>query len=1091
MSFSSRFLRFIFVLIFAAGSLSVTVYSQSEKPKAKPANPKPKPTASKPKTADPKPKAAAQKPKNTSAKAASTGSDPKKKTPKPKPKAPAKTTAEKKPKPVEQAPVLDEKAEWDKAVAIAEISGRITALRAFLATFPNSEKRAEAGALLAAASAELGNASLAAGDLAGASQHFKAAAADAPSPIPDQLFNETLAKFAPNLYFRGARAEAFEITATLEKKAGENIAQLLAIAGFYMSVENGAEARRLAETAIKAAPTSSAAYQTLGLANRIDFKLDESAAAYAKALELDPESIMARRGLAEMKRSLGKADEAAALYQEILARDQSNIPAQTGLILSLFDGGKVTEAEAELAKATDANGGNVILLAGAAYWYAANRNGEKAISLAQKAIAADPRFIWSHIALARGYLDQGDPVSAEKTLVAARRYGNFPTLEYEIASARVAAGYFREGAEELAKSFSAKDGLIHTNLGGRVPRESKDFTELIGFERRASIFAPTAADNPESAARLTALLELKQLLDSAEPKPEAIAKAAEDFVRGDDKMKVHRQLFAANRLLEKKVALSKAVDLAKAAVAGVDAGLEVRNPSVAVMASELYENRSLAASRGEYLNIPEVSRQTLSSIMRGQIEEIAGWALYQNDSVDEAIVRLKRAVSVLPADSIWWRSSTWRLGTALAKTGKDVDALDWLMKSYKGAQPNAFSYGVIEDLYKKVNGNTDGLEAKIGPKPGLPVLTDVVAKAASASPTPDKTAAPVVEASPISSPVEEPTPRTVPTPAATPAVVPVSMPSPSPTPIVEAVPTPSVSPTPEAEKPIIVETATPSPSPSATAEASPTPDKQATATPEIVPSPSPSPTPVAEVVPTPAGSPTPAAEKPPIEASTPSPSPAASVEPSPTAENTPSKDKQVTATPDAAPGPSPSPEKEAAKPIDTGTKAGTTLFKDLFPPVVITIPRPKAAASGTAEASPSPTPVPSREPELKPAGDESVAAKPPGETTVADGRPRVVVTDKTAPPEITPCKLTVSEETVTLENGGGDLALIVGRADDQDLDAVTAVSRSPENVSVRREPIANVKARALFVLRANGKPGVYQVVFELPCCKKEVVVRVR
>src|SRR5204863_5817692 len=121
-----------------------------------------------------------------------------------------------------------------------------------------------------------------------------------------------------------------------------------------------------------------------------------------------------------------------------------------------------------MAKSLEANPGNVILLAGAAYWYAAHNDGDKAVEYAQKAIAADPRFIWSHIALARGLLAQNKPVEAEKMLLAARRYGNFPTLEYEIASARLGAGLYREAAEELARSFSLKDGMIQARLGGRV-----------------------------------------------------------------------------------------------------------------------------------------------------------------------------------------------------------------------------------------------------------------------------------------------------------------------------------------------------------------------------------------------------------------------------------------------------------------------------------------------------------------------------------------------------------------------------------------------------------------------------------------------
>jgi len=247
-----------------------------------------------------------------------------------------------------------------------------------------------------------------------------------------------------------------------------------------------------------------------------------------------------------MKRSLGSPDEAVALYREILDKDAANLPAHTGLILALFDTGKRSDAETELAKSLEANPGNVILLAGTAYWYAAHNAGDKAVEFAQKSIAVDPRFIWAHIALARGLTAQKKPIEAEKVLLAARAYGNFPTLEYEIASARLAAGFYRDAAEELAKSFSVHDGVVHTNLGGRISADSKNFTELIGAERRASIFEPTAADDPENAERLGALLELKQELDSATPNANTASRAADAFARGDDKMKVHRQIFQTN-----------------------------------------------------------------------------------------------------------------------------------------------------------------------------------------------------------------------------------------------------------------------------------------------------------------------------------------------------------------------------------------------------------------------------------------------------------------------------------------------------------------------------------------------------------------
>lgn len=59
----------------------------------------------------------------------------------------------------------------------------------------------------------------------------------------------------------------------------------------------------------------------------------------------------------------------------------------------------------------------------------------------------------------------------------------------------------------------------------------------------------------------------------------------------------------------------------------------------------------------------------------------------------------------------------WRLGAALEADGKDKEALDSYIQSYKTDRPNALRYGVVEALYKKVHGSTDGLEAKIGPNP--------------------------------------------------------------------------------------------------------------------------------------------------------------------------------------------------------------------------------------------------------------------------------------------------------------------------------------------------------------------------------------
>src|SRR5687768_10029964 len=99
----------------------------------------------------------------------------------------------------------------------------------------------------------------------------------------------------------------------------------------------------------------------LAAANRLNFRLDDAAAAYSKAAELEGESAVSKLNLAEMKRALGKSDEAIAIYREILAREPANKPAQAGLTLALFDAGKRPEAEAEMKKALEADAQNARL----------------------------------------------------------------------------------------------------------------------------------------------------------------------------------------------------------------------------------------------------------------------------------------------------------------------------------------------------------------------------------------------------------------------------------------------------------------------------------------------------------------------------------------------------------------------------------------------------------------------------------------------------------------------------------------------------------------------------------------------------------
>jgi tetratricopeptide (TPR) repeat protein len=761
-----------------------------------------------------------------------------------------KATTSKKPTPKPEPTATPhpavEKERFDTAIATVNPTEKAELLVKFIADFPSSEYKTRAQESLAGARAAIADERLSAGDLPGAMRLFKVVVEEAPKPYNDRLYNGIIATIPGNLWVRGHRAEGVEIARLVEARIGSDATKLLLLSTFYLGSENGDGAKRIAEAALELDEKNATAHQTLASAHRLNFDLESAAASFAKAVELDPDSTIAKRSLADMKRAIGKANEAEAVYRDILAVNDKDNQARTGLVLALFDQGKRVEAEAEMANALVETPGNVVLLAGAAYSYAASKDGDKAVELARRAIEKEPRYIWSHIALGRGLLLQGKPVEAEQVLLNARKYGNFPTLQYEIASARLAAGFFREAVEELKKSFEVADGAVKTRLGGRIEATAESFMAAIANERRASTFAPVPADSPDDTARLKALVELNDAIANETKDVSTIVNAAEAFASGSDNMAVHRKLYAANLLLQAEVAPDEAMKLSSEAIAGLDKSLDVPNAGAAVMASELYEARNVSFSRDDFLLIPEVPRQTLTALMRGRVEETTGLALLKQGKPEEASVRFRRALTVLPKDSAWWRSATWNLGTSLAAEGKDKEALESMISSYVIDKPNVTRYILIEQLWLKINGSRDGLEQKVGPNP-LPDFTASV----KVQPTPEASQpdtitpseATKVEQEPIPSPQpqagSEPTPTpevktetSAPTPEPSPSPVQTD---PTPTPTPEVSPTPVESSTPILEEPLVKPTPISEISVSPSPVVSPTPAEEKTSEPSPIP----------------------------------------------------------------------------------------------------------------------------------------------------------------------------------------------------------------------------------------------------------------
>ena len=269
------------------------------------------------------------------------------------------------------------------------------------------------------------------------------------------------------------------------------------------------------------------------------------------------------------------------------------------------------------------------------------------------------------------------------------------------------------------------------------------------------------------------------------------------------------------------------------------------------------------------------------------------------------------------------------------------------------------------------------------------------------------------------------------------------------------------------------------------------------------------PTPEPKVEPTPEASPTPTA--PPIVpiSETPKPEPT----PEPKVESTPAtKIESRTGVPvnepaKSEPTPSPTPETilttavgttVEASPKPTAVPEPTTTPKELFPPVIITIPDPKSSKptenDAQPKAEPSPTPSDTKATDEPKKTEPDSTEKPKIDASSSDpSRPRIVDGEPKPPAEAPRCTISVSEDSISLQNNGGNLAILVGIEGDGDLASLTAKSSSPDDVEIKPGPeVAGLKDRALYVIRSlTARPGVYQVVFEMDCGKKAILVKVR
>lgn len=622
----------------------------------------------------------------------------------------AKTTA------LQPAQPAEDEEETVALTLVLPVAERIVKLKEFLDTHPGSKQRPTATEYLVSAYAQLGDQKLKNGDTAGGVAQLLQAIEAADNNTSDKLFDGVISQIPANLYLRGEREAAFKAAQNIENKFGSDPKRLLAIASFYLGIERGDEAARLAESALKLAPDLVDAHRIRALGLHISLRLDEAAAEYKRTVELDPTAKASRVSLADLYRASGKPEQALALYNEELAADPKDRAARAGKVISLLELSRTDEANAELDAALKDDAQNLPLLSGAAYWFAAHGNNNKAFALARQAVGVESRYTWAQIALAHAFLAAKQPLDAERAMRYARQYGKFPTLNYELANVLATMGLYQEAVDVLRESFTVKDGQISTRLAGHIAASDSNFIDLLAPERRAGIFQPAAADTAENAKMLKALLAFNTAITPAEGEKideSAAVAAAQEFASGTDPMRAFRQVYAASRLLRNNIGIPATLELVAAARKASDDALSTPVLTMAVQADEFRILRARAIAGGNVPDVADAPRDVLANILKGRIEDLEGWALFNQEKYTDAFEHLKKAADVLPNGTPAWRSALWHLGAVSEQTGQKEQALDYYIRSYQGGEEDTVRRSVIEQLYRKINGSLDGLEARL------------------------------------------------------------------------------------------------------------------------------------------------------------------------------------------------------------------------------------------------------------------------------------------------------------------------------------------------------------------------------------------
>jgi tetratricopeptide (TPR) repeat protein len=202
---------------------------------------------------------------------------------------------------------------------------------------------------------------------------------------------------------------------------------------------------------------------------------------------------------------------------------------------------------------------------------------------------------------------------------------------------------------------------------------------------------PESAPEPEPVAAEPAAPDANgRAIDPA--LRDQLAAAIDAFVGVDDGREAFRKMWVARQLAEKRVLLDKAEELARQSLDGVETAV---------------------ALDGSVRDLPDADLETRRSVALARAEGTLGWVKFERGERTEGLDLMRKAVTGATNDPERL-ARLWRLGVAEQENGDERQALDLYLQAYDPASPSApVRKQIIEALYVKVNGSTEGLDQRL------------------------------------------------------------------------------------------------------------------------------------------------------------------------------------------------------------------------------------------------------------------------------------------------------------------------------------------------------------------------------------------